>query len=552
MSLITISENAGTAARILNHCFIQGRPLVDELNDIDAMEKITTEQITEFAKKHYRDNYAVVYKRQGEAKDIVKAEKPPITPIPVPEELSEFGRNFELLPMEPETGPVYADLEKDLHSTPLTQPVSAGADQVSTGVTLFTSENDINERFSLSLQFPVGSRMDKELALALGWIDELGTDKYSAEELRQEWFKLAARMSTFVETDRCGFTLGGLQRNFKESLELFLHVISNVKADRESYDALVEAVEKSRSDRRSNRGSLMSAAGGYAIYGGPENYSADILPVAKMKEIDPEKLVERIHGLLDFTHDVVYYGPAKDSEVRELLAGLKINAEPASFPKTKFFQAVEPGEDAVFVVDYPGAAQAEIEVIRLDARYREKPYDFEEIYSTLESRTFMNELRERQALAYSVGAGYSNPGRDPNGYSMSYGALGTQHDKFFTSLDGILRLLNHPETGAPAAFESSRQNLLSQFRNIRVQKEDYYGVRRTLKKFDLKEESRKTAYEGLLQMSMDQYLDQAKKRVADKRNIIIVLVDLKQIDFAELEKYGKVRVLKPDEIFPND
>lgn len=542
MALITISEDASTAAHVLNNAFIQGKPLVDQLNDIDAMEKITREQIIEFAKKNYRDNYAIVYKRQGEAKGLVKAEKPPITPVAVPDTLSEFGRNFELLPTEPEKGPVYADLEKDLHITPLAD-----------GLTLFTSENDINERFSLSLQFPVGSRMDKELALALGWIDELGTDKYSAEELRQEWFKLAARMGTFVETDRCGFTLSGLQRNFKESLALFLHVISNVKADPESYKALVDAVEKSRADRRSNRGSLLSAAAGFAIYGGPENYSADILPVAKMRELDPEKLVGRIHDLRGFTHDVVYYGPAKDKEVKELLTDvLDPKGAPGTFPKTQFFQAVEPEEDVVYVVDYPGAAQAEIEVVRLDGKYKDKPYDFEEIYSTCESRTFMNELRERQALAYSVGAGYSNPGRDPNGYSMSYGAIGTQHDKLFTSLDGVLDLLDHPETGVSAAFESSRQNLLSQFRNIRVQKENYYGVRRTMKKFDLKEESRKTAYEGLLGMSVDQYVEQAKKRVAGKKSIILILADLKQIDRKELEKYGKVRILKTDEIFPND
>jgi len=542
MALITISEDASTAAHVLNDAFIQGKPLVDQLNDIDAMEKITKEQIVEFAKKNYRDNYVIVYKRQGDAKGIVKAEKPPITPVSVHEELSEFGRNFELLPMEPEKGPVYADLEKDLHITPLAD-----------GITLFTAKNDINERFSLSLQFPVGTRMDKELALALGWIDELGTDKYSAEELRQEWFKLAARMGTFVETDRCGFTLSGLQRNFKESLALFNHVISNVKPDPESYKALVDAVEKSRADRRSNRSSLLSAAAGFAIYGGPENYSADILPVAKMRELDPEKLIERIHGLRGFTHDVVYYGPADDKEVKELLAGvIDAKGAPGTFPKTQFFQAVEPEEDTVFVVDYPGAAQAQIEVVRLDGRFQDKPYDFEEIYSTLESRTFMNELRERQALAYSVGAGYSNPSRDPNGYSMSYGAIGTQHDKLFTSLDGVLNLLDHPETGAQSAFESSRQNLLSQFRNIRVQKENYYGVRRTMKKFNLKEESRKTAYEGLLKMSMDQYVAEAREHITGKKNIILILADLKQIDQKGLEKYGKVRILKTDEIFPND
>ena len=250
---------------------------------------------------------------------------------------------------------------------------------------------------------------------------------------------------------------------------------------------------------------------------------------------------------------MVYYGPADDEEVKELLSGaIDPKGATGTFPKTKFFMAVEPEEDTVYVVDYPGAAQAEIEVIRLDRKYTDKPYAFEEIYSTCESRTFMNELRERQALAYSVGAGYSNPSRDPNGYSMSYGALGTQHDKLFTSLDGVLDLLDHPETGAAAAFESSRQNLLSQFRNIRVQKENYYGVRRTMKKFGLKEESRKTAYEGLLGMSMDQYISQAKERVAGKKNIILVLADLKQIDRKQLEKYGKVRILKTDELFPND
>ena len=225
---------------------------------------------------------------------------------------------------------------------------------------------------------------------------------------------------------------------------------------------------------------------------------------------------------------------------------------PGTFPKTQFFHAVEPVEDMVYVVDYPGAAQAQIEVVRLDGKYKDKPYDFEDIYSTLESRTFMNELRERQALAYSVGAGYSNPSRDPNGYSMSYGAIGTQHDKLFTSLDGVIALLDHPETGAAAAFESSRQNLLSQYRNVRVRKESCYGIRRTMKKFGLKEESRKTAYEGLLKMSMDQYLDQAKTRIAGKKNIILILADLKQIDRDGLEKYGKVRILKTDELFPND
>ena len=53
-------------------------------------------------------------------------------------------------------------------------------------------------------------------------------------------------------------------------------------------------------------------------------------------------------------------------------------------------------------------------------------------------------------------------------------------------------------------------------------------------------------------MSLEQYLGEAKTRVAGKKNIILILADLKQIDRDALKKYGKVRILTNDEIFPND
>ena len=53
-------------------------------------------------------------------------------------------------------------------------------------------------------------------------------------------------------------------------------------------------------------------------------------------------------------------------------------------------------------------------------------------------------------------------------------------------------------------------------------------------------------------MSLEQYLGEAKTRVAGKKNIILILADLKQIDQDGLKKYGKVRILNLDELFPND
>src|SRR5690606_40591415 len=52
-----------------------------EVGYLDALAKITKDEIVEFAKTFFRDNYVAVNKRQGESGDIVKVEKPPITSV---------------------------------------------------------------------------------------------------------------------------------------------------------------------------------------------------------------------------------------------------------------------------------------------------------------------------------------------------------------------------------------------------------------------------------------------------------------------------------------
>ena len=54
--------------------------------------------------------------------------------------------------------------------------------------------NESNELFTLNIIFDMGSDHDKELSLAAGYLDFLGTDKYTPKELKKEFYTSQQKM----------------------------------------------------------------------------------------------------------------------------------------------------------------------------------------------------------------------------------------------------------------------------------------------------------------------------------------------------------------------
>jgi predicted Zn-dependent peptidase len=64
--------------------FTSGVDWKTDLATVAELSKITKAQIVEFANKYLNDNdYVIIYKHQGEDKNILKVEKPAITPVEV-------------------------------------------------------------------------------------------------------------------------------------------------------------------------------------------------------------------------------------------------------------------------------------------------------------------------------------------------------------------------------------------------------------------------------------------------------------------------------------
>ena len=114
--LRSLDSNEIRATSFVN-AFVYGRPWKTQVECFDRIAGITKEQIMDFAKRHFTDGYAIVYKRQGEDPTQKKIEKPAITPIPSNRDLqSALVKEIKESKVKP-IEPVFLDYEKDFART---------------------------------------------------------------------------------------------------------------------------------------------------------------------------------------------------------------------------------------------------------------------------------------------------------------------------------------------------------------------------------------------------------------------------------------------------
>ena len=144
---------------------------------MNELEKITKQDIVDFANEYYEDNYVVVYKRTGEDKSTLKVSKPNITPVYLNrEDQSPFL--VDLLDEEvKDIEPVFLDFSKDIKKSNIGE------------VDLIYRQNTENQRFKLNYIFEMGTNHDRRLGLAINYLRFLGTDSMSSSEVQQEFYK---------------------------------------------------------------------------------------------------------------------------------------------------------------------------------------------------------------------------------------------------------------------------------------------------------------------------------------------------------------------------
>ena len=505
----------------------------------DRLSKITKQQIIDFVKKNYTNNYAVVYKRIGENKNVQKVVKPEITPVQVNRgEKSDFVKTVLSKPVS-DIQPVFLDYNKDIKKFNLKN-----------GIQVLYTPNIENKTFGMYYIFDMGTNQDKKLEMAINYLKYLGTINLTAAQVQEEFFKLGCSYSVNAGEDQVWISIAGLTENIEKATKLLEDLLANAQANDEALKSLIGDVQKKRADAKLDKGEILfGALTYYGKYGKNSPYTS-ILSDKELESLTSAELIAIINGLPSYEHRILYYGNNSPEELLPLLD--KIHRTPATLkpvPPFVKFQEREANTD-VYVVDYD-MKQAEVIFISKDGLYNKDIVPqarlFNQYFGADMSSIVFQDMRESKALAYSVRATYGNAGKKTeNNYVFSY--IGTQADKLPEAMAGMMALINDlPE--AENTFNSAKESILQGIRSERITKTGILFNYENAKKLGLDYDIRKDIYAKVPTYTFADIKAFEETHLKQKQYTVLVLGKKDALDMKTLEKYGKVTFLSLEDIF---
>ena len=536
--IIQSTESYSSRAYMLMNAFTDNLDWRDQVAYVNDLSKIKKQDVVAFANKYLGNNYVVVYKKQGQRTNVEKIEKPAITPVETnADKQSAFVKMVNDMPSTP-VSPVFLDYNKDLQKSKL------GKAEV-----LYVQNKD-NDLYRLRFRYKIGYLNDLKMPLVADYIEFLGTDKKSAEQISKEFYKIASSFRISVGEEYTTVTIEGLQENFEAAVKLYEDLVLNVKADNEALAALKARLTKSRTDAKANRATIMQALTSYALYGAKNKFN-NRLSDAEIESVTAKELVDRVKKLNNVEQTVIYYGP---STLAELTAKLKpLHKVPATFAKVapkKEFKQVEQTKNQVLFTDYE-MVQAETRWIRNTNTYNPAENTVISVFNNyfgggMGSLVFQT-IRESKALAYSTYGFYVFPRKKADKYYM-LAYVGAQADKFVEAVAAMNELLTTmPEL--PANLDLAKVQLKKEIQTERITQDDIIYDYIKAKDLGLNEDIRKTIYQNLDNISMKDIRTFHDTYLSKKPYTYVVLASEEKLSKEELQKIGEFRKLSLEELF---
>lgn len=533
----TIEKNRGRAGLMVD-AFINEIAWEEYIFEYDAMEKISKEDIMAFAKEHYKENYVVSYKKMGDANRHA-VPKPEITQLELDRESSStFFKAFEQVKSS-QLDPMFVDFEK-----------SIARDQVN-GYEISYVENKNNELFSLSYIFDIGSDHSKEMALAVSYLPYLGTDKYSAADLKKEFYRLALDFNVNTSRDQMYITLSGLEKNVKEGVGLFEHILANVIPNENAYKEMISDKIKNRADAKLDKTNILRGGLVNRARYGADNPFNDKLSEAQLKAMNVNELTGIIKKLTQYEHRIFYYGQKSLSQIKPLLEAMhKAPAQKSTIPEKKEYTEQNFTQSKVYFAPYD-MQQVEVYLLASDVKFDPKLMAasqlFNEYFGAGLSSIIFQEIREKKALAYSAYSFYSNASKaDDNNYVFAY--IGTQHDKIQEALNAMNELMNNmPE--AELQFKGAKEAVIKKLESSRTTGSSIYWTYEANKKRGVEHDLNQQIYEEVQQMDMGSLVDFFNQHIKDKQFSICVIGNPETLDKKVLKSMGNIEEVSLEELF---
>jgi predicted Zn-dependent peptidase len=541
-SIIQQRESNGGRAFGLLDAFTAEVPWDKIVSQTAEMSKITKKDIQEFAKKWLNQNYVCIYKRIGKDDNVQKVDKPGITPVEMNREAqSPFLKSIATMPATA-IAPVFVDYDKDIaRSTVKT---------TSNSVPVLSVMNKTNSLFTQYYYIEAGSLQNNLFPIAMEYLQYLGTDKYSADDISKKFYTLACDFGVNAGMEESSVYLNGLQDNYDNGVELFEHLLSHCKPDQDALKNMIDGIKKKRSDNKLNKNLIRSGLINYAKYGARNPFNNE-LSNEQLDQITAEELVTILHTLTSYKHKVLYYGPANAAVIRTKLSTLhKLPTTFMTVPASKPFTFTSQNSNQVLFTDYD-MVQAEIQWFRNGETYSPDKSPvikiFNEYFGGNMSGIVFQEIRESKALAYSTYAAYGTPTKKDEPFFVT-AYVGCQADKMKDAVNGMQELLtNLPKS--EKLFLNAQTSIKNTISTTRTTKAailfSYLNAQKKGINYDINEK----IYNATDKLTFDDIANLYTQDIAKKSYVLAVVGNDAKMNWTELNKFGPVKKLSLKDIF---
>ena len=532
-----MESNEGRADMFVD-AFINEIDWQQEVGKIDRISKITKQELVDFANHFFTEGYVTVFKKQGIDNTQKKIDKPAITPIQANrDQISDFVKEIQESKVDP-IQPQFVDYQKDLTIG------KTGSEQP-----LYYVKNNTNGLFELVFQYDFGQSADRRFDVASDYFSYLGTDKLSAADLRQKFYELACDCNVSVGAENISVSLYGLRENMAPAITLLQDVLQNAKVDKDAYNELVNVILKNRSDAKKNQRNYFEYLYRYGAQG-EHNAYRDMMTEQELKATDPQVFVDLLKSLGAYQHKVLYYGPLDEAKVSESVCQLFAkDLKPALENKPYLDQLAN--ENEIWIAPY----EAKNIYMRM---YHNEGRDwnpdesavralFNEYFGGGMNGIVFQEMRETRGLAYNAYAIYNRPAVKGRKESFMTHII-TQNDKMMDCVNHFNEIMNQMPA-SEAAFKIAKEALTKQLASNRITKMGIIWNYIAAQKLGIDYDLNAKIYEQLPQLTLQNVVDFAKQRIANKPYRYIILGDEKELDMKALGQIGPIKRLTTEEVF---
>ena len=335
-----------------------------------------------------------------------------------------------------------------------------------------------------------------------------------------------------------------------KAMEIVEGLIAGAKPDEAILENCKADMLKSRADAKLNQSRCFGALQRYLFYGG-DFIRRTTLTDPALQALTSEQLLAKIGGLMGKQHEVLYYGPQKETEVKSALAEHhKVAADLQPLEK-KFSTLLPTDANKVVLAQYDAK-----QLYYLQFSNRGEKFDvaadpeitlYNEYFGGGMNTIVFQEMREARGLAYTAWATLATPSNANGDYSY-YAFIATQNDKMQKAVEAFDDIINNmPES--EKAFGIAKEALVSRLRTERTVKDGVLWSYLRARDLGLDAPRDKQIFEKVQSMTLDDVKAAQQKWVKGRKYVYGILGDIQDLDLNYLKTLGPIQTVSQEEIF---